>query len=422
MIYDIAIIGGGPAGMMAAIQAKTSPDIRVVLLEKNDSLGRKLLLTGKGRCNLTTANDTGTIVKKLGKNGKFMFGPLSRFSTIDTVRFFENLGVELHEERGKRIFPKTGKSAAILTALKKELKEKNVEILYNSKISSIKKTTNDQLFRISLEGKQPIVARCIIIATGGRSYPKTGSTGDGYKFAAQLGHTIVKPHPALVPLIVKDPTIRVSIPLFLDPLLATLPLQPDNSEIGRRFGEMLFTHLGISGPVILDLSKDVGIALREIGNQKEKSIVASIDLKPKVSSEMLRTRLNRIIQETPRIQYKTMLKQLLPKSLIETFIHRTNLPGSKQISIFTRNNQTSIIDQLKNFTFTIDKIDSIERAIVTAGGVKLQEVDPRTMESKIIDGLFFAGEILDLDGPTGGYNLQIAWSTGFVAGINAHSY
>jgi len=407
-VFDVAIVGAGPAGMMAAISAKNSSN-KVCILEKNSSFGNKLLLSGKGRCNVTTSKDIHDIVKAFGKNGKFLYGVLGQYSNQDVIAFFEKRGVKLKVERGKRVFPVTNKSSTILDCLVNELKSKNVDIYYNFDVNKVSK--NDNLFEVTSK-KETIVAKKIIISTGGKSYPKTGSTGDGYKFASLFGHTIIKPIPALVPLIVKDKNINSFAGLSLKNV--RLSFLSKDEIFSEEFGEMLFTHIGISGPIVLKLSKSVYQQL-EKGNR----VFANIDLKPKLNETILKKRIIREILLAPKKEYQSLLGTLLPRLLIAYAVKITGINKHQQSSILVKKQINCLISFLKKFDFEINEVESINRAIVTHGGIDIGEIERKTMESKIIPGLFFAGEIICLDGPTGGFNMQKAFSTGFVAGKSA---
>ncbi|MCX6706048.1 MAG: NAD(P)/FAD-dependent oxidoreductase [Candidatus Woesebacteria bacterium] len=407
-IFDVAIVGAGPAGMMAGISSKTSGNC-VCILEKNDQAGKKLLISGKGRCNVTTSKDIHEIVTAFGENGKFLYGTLSQFSNQDVINFFESREVPLKEERGDRMFPVSDKSISILNCLLFELKKKNVNIFYNFSVKKI--TKNNSHFKIS-DGENIVIAKKIIITTGGKSYPETGSTGDGYRFAESFGHNVVRPVPALVPLIVHSGKLNSLAGLSLKNVELTFT---SNGEVfSHEFGEMLFTHKGISGPIVLKLSKKVYLELT--GGNK---VTAKIDLKPKLDETTLRQRIIREIQTAPKKEYQSLLATLLPKLLITYAIYVTKIDKHHQSSTLDKTQITSLINFLKNFTFEIDGVESIDNAIVTHGGVDIKEIDRKTMESKITPGVYFAGEIICLDGPTGGFNMQKAFSTGYVAGKSA---
>ncbi len=400
------IIGGGPAGMMAAIAA--SEKAQVTLFEKNEILGKKLLITGKGRCNLTNAGTEDEIIDAFGRNGRFLFSALNRFSNKDLMEFFEKRGLSLKIERGKRVFPESDKSMDVLKVLEKELIKCNVNIQKNSGVKKIS-LTNENKFEITTE-KNKEVFDSLIITTGGKSYPKTGSTGDGYIFARTLGHTVSSLRPFLIPLETNQEDIKELMGLSLKNV--TLKAGVNGKIKGEEFGEMIFTHFGISGPIVLTLSK---IAVEAMKKEKNK-IVYYIDFKPALSIEELDRRIIRDFEKFNNKQFKNSLDELLPKKMIPVFLKRTEIDEEKRVNQISREERRIIVDLLKNFPVTISGSRPLSEAIVTSGGVSLKEINPKTMESKFFPGLFFAGEILDLDGVTGGYNLQEAFSTGYLAG------
>ena len=407
-VFDVAITGGGPAGMMAGISAKKSGN-KVCILEKNSTLGRKLLLTGKRRCNFTTSKEVPEIVEVFGKQGKFLYGALSRFSNKDLVDFFENRGVKTKIERGNRVFPESNKAITILNCLENELKKKKVEIFFEFNVRKIIKRPD--YFYISSK-EEIIKAKKIIIATGGKSYPETGSTGDGYRFAEILGHKIIKPKPALVGLVVKDKKINFLAGLSLKNI--SLDFFSGDKVFVKEFGEMLFTHIGISGPCVLKSSKNV---YEKLKGQEE--VFAKIDLKPGLDNKKLKQRIYREISEFPKKEYQSLLKTLLPKSLINYVVYKTNVDKHKKASLLDKAEILKLIEFLKDWRFKIDAVEPLKKAIITNGGVDINEINPKTMQSKKLENLYFAGEIISLVGPTGGYNLQKAFSTGWVAGKSA---
>lgn len=404
--FDVVIIGGGPAGMMAGISA-ADKNARVCLIERNPTLGKKLLLTSKGRCNLTTNKSIPEIVNVFGKQGRFLYGALTRFSNEDLVKFLNDRGVATNLERGGRIFPASNTAVTILNCLKNELIKKKVSIVYNCRITKISKTNN--VFSVTSLNKKTFFAHKIIIATGGKSYPETGSTGDGYCLANKLGHAILPLRPALVPLLVKDKEIRSLAGLTLKNV--NLSFISNQKQIVSFFGEMLFTHKGISGPIVLKASKIIGEKLKN----KEK-ITAHIDLKPGLDQKTLRARIQRERQMLAKKEYQSLLKELLPKSLISLAAQKTHLNKHQKVAELTKEEINFLIAWLKDFSFEINDIAPIEEGIVTSGGVDIREINSQTMESKLVAGLYFAGEIIGLDGPTGGFNLQKAFSTGWLAG------
>ncbi len=410
-VFDVAIIGGGPAGMMAGISAKNSGN-NVCILEKNNSLGRKLLLTGKGRCNLTTSKEIPEIVDAFGRQGKFLYGALTKFSNKDLINFFENRRVKTKTERGDRVFPESDKAITILRCLEKELKKKNVDLFFNFNVKTIiKKTEKFNYFYISSES-ETIKTKKIIIATGGKSYPETGSTGDGYKFAKILGHEIIKATPALVGLVVKDKDINSLAGLSLKNI--SIHFLIDNKPFIKEFGEMLFTHQGISGPCVLRASKNVYENL-----EKQKEVFAKIDLKPALDQKKLKQRIHREISKSPKKEYQSLLKTLLPRLLVNYAISETNIDKHKKTSQLNKSEIQKLIEFLKDLRFKIHEVEPLKKAIVTSGGINISEIDSKNMQSKKTKNLFFAGEIISLAGPTGGYNLQKAFSTGHLAGTSA---
>ena len=404
-IYDVLIVGAGPAGMMAGIGARKDSN-KVLILEKNSSAGVKLLLTGKGRCNVTTTKEINEIVEAFGSTGKFLYGSLSRFSNKDIMDFFETRGVELKEERGQRLFPKTDNAKDILNCLLTELKKLKVQINYDVLVRSIKKEKG--VFVVT-SNKTTFKAKNLIVATGGVSYPQTGSSGDGYKFAKIFGHNIITPIPALAPLITNDKDVTALSGLSLKNI--EISFSSNNKVFAKEFGEMLFTHRGISGPIVLKCSRLV----YEHINLGEK-VICRIDIKPKLDEKTLKIRIIKEINNEPKKEYKSLLNKLLPRSLVPYAANQTQIDVHQQGSILAKEQIMTLIKFLKYFEFNIEGVDSIKRAIVTHGGVDIKEIDPKTMQSKLIKGLYFAGEIICLDGPTGGFNLTKAFSTGYVAG------
>lgn len=405
--FDVAIIGGGPAGMMAAISASANNGIRVCLLEKNKSLGKKLLLTGKGRCNITSSKDISEIVEKYGKRGGFYYSALTQFSNRDLINFFNERGVKTVVERGDRVFPQSGKADMVLECLIKELKKGGVVIEYFFEAAKIIK--NKAIFEITSSKNGRFFARNVLICTGGMSYPATGSTGDGYQFAKQFGHTITPLSPALAALIVNSKKIRLLAGLSLKNI--NLTVLSNKKKVADIFGEMLFTHTGISGPIVLTISKQVYSELA-----KKNSVEVSLDLKPALDEKKLKRRIQREIEQIGKKEYRTFLMKLLPKSLISLTMDLTAIDRHKKVGSLTRKEQERLISFLKDFKFKIDQVAPIESAIVTSGGLSITEIESKTMQSKIVPGLFFAGEVIELEGPTGGFNLQEAFSTGWVAG------
>lgn len=403
----MAVVGGGPAGMMAAGRA-AELGAKVVLLEKNQNLGKKLLITGKGRCNITQAEfDDKKFIQKLNnKKGKFLFSALAAFGSEDTIQFFEKHGLQTKIERGGRVFPVADESHDVLDALIKYLKNNKVKIMLGADIESIEMKNNKIAF-VKVAGEK-IYANNFILATGGKSYPATGSTGVGYQWAGKMGHTIIEPVPALVPIKTKEDWVNEVQGLSLKNV--EIRLIQNNKKQGSRFGEMLFTHFGLSGPIVLDASKKIGELL------KNGEVIISIDLKPALSADQLDTRLQRDFSENKNKDFKNYLPELLPQKIIPTILNLSGIEGGKKINLINKKERIKLGSLLKDLRLTAKETMGFGQAIITSGGVDLKEVDSKTMRSKKVGNLFFAGEIIDLDGPTGGYNLQICWSTGFAAG------
>lgn len=404
--YDVAVVGGGPAGMMAAGRAAEN-GARVVLLEKNDRLGVKLLITGKGRCNITNTEPLlQSWIEKFGKNGKFLYKAFNNFSNIDILDFFNKRGIETKTERGGRIFPKSDKSMDVLKALTDYLDLGQVEVRCNSMVEKIVKKDN-KIEHLILSDGEKIEAKNYVLSTGGRSYPITGSSGDGYRWLKNINHTIVKPVPALVPVIFKEKWVKKIEGLSLKNV--EISLFQKNKKYDSRFGEALFTANGMSGPIILEMSK-------KIGEFVESGCQLRIDFKPKLDYQELDLRIQKDFQEQNNKIFKNSLDRLLPKKIIPIIIELSLIHEEKKVNLITKEERRKILHLLKELTFTVEKLDGFNKAIITSGGVELSLIDPNTMRSNIVDNLFICGELLDLDGPTGGYNLQVCWSTGYLVG------
>ena len=408
----IIIVGGGPAGIMAAIRAAEN-GAAVTLYEKNNSLGRKLRITGKGRCNLTNLADTNELVKNIVGNGKFLYSALKKFSAEDTINFFENLGLKTKVERGNRIFPASDNAVDVIEVLTRQLALLNVDVQLNSRVDDIFINGN-KIIGVEVH-KKFISADAVILATGGASYPATGSTGDGFKFAKNLGHNVTPILPALVPLEVEEDFVRDLQGLSLKNVRVTL--KADGKIIEEIFGEMLFTHFGVSGPIILTLSRAVAKLLAE-----KFFVELSINLKPALTPEQLDARILRDFQKFQRKTIKNALVELLPSKLITPILDLSYIAEDKKVDAVTKDERRRLLENLRGLTLTVTKTRPISEAIVTAGGVDVKEVDPRTMESKLIKNLFIVGEVLDVDGYTGGFNLQAAWATGNIAGLAAGNF
>lgn len=419
----VIVIGGGPAGMMSAItSAEMGND--VTILEKMESAGKKLLITGKGRCNITNDADIEEFYSNIPENSKFLYSSFNKYNNRDIVQFLNTYGVKTKVERGKRVFPTSDKARDVLEALISKIKEVGVNIKYNFKVEKI--TTKDNVV-IGIEGidtktqkRELIKADKVILATGGKSYPVTGSTGEGYEMAKELGHTVTNLRPSLVPLKCEE---RKSKELCqnlqgLSLRNVSIKIKSDEKTIYEDFGEMLFTHYGLSGPIILSASA-ILVRCKNIDNLlKENKIRIVIDLKPSLTEKQLDSRILRDFEEAKNKQYKNSLEKLLPKKMINPIIQLSEIDPEKKVNEITKEERKNLGLLIKNIELKINGFRPIEEAIITSGGINIREINPKTMESKIVKGLFFAGEIIDVDAYTGGFNLQIAWSTGYVAGVS----
>ena len=423
----VVIIGGGPAGMLAAISSAKNGN-EVTILEKMNMLGKKLLITGKGRCNITSSIPIEDFIKNIPGNGMFMYSSFNNFNNTDIIKMLEEEGVKTKVERGNRVFPVSDKSQDVQKALIKVIDKLNVKVILNANVEEIlvKQMEEEKVaygVKAIIDGKNnTILADKIILATGGKSYPGTGSTGDGYKMAKKLEHTIIGVKPSLVPL-----TVRKSYDLELCREMQGLSLKnvriqikdiQKNKIIYEDFGEMLFTHFGVSGPIILSGSshlrryKDIEELL------KNEKIVLSIDLKPALAEEILDERILRDFEQEKNKEFKNSLDKLLPKKMIEPIIKLSEIVPNKKVNEITKKERKHLLQILKNLEIILDGFRPIDEAIITAGGISIKEINPKTMESKLIKNLYFAGEIIDVDAYTGGFNLQIAYSTGYTAGMN----
>jgi len=408
-IYDIAVIGGGPAGSMAAICAGQLKK-NVVLIERNNSLGKKILLSGRGRCNITNTAPVERFMEKFGEKGHFLKPAFYSFFNQDLIEFFESKGLKLKIERQGRIFPVTDMAHSIVEVLKGCLEENNVRIFYNIRLLNLERMAG--LFLLELEGNKRMKARKVVLATGGASYKITGSTGDGFRIAEKLGHTIVPLRPALVPLKTKELWVKDLQGLTLKNIRITF--ECGKKEIVSDIGELLFTHFGVSGPLVLDLSGQIVHFL-----EKHPEIGLLIDLKPGLRPEQLEKRLLTEFNTGGKTKIKNIMKSLLPHRLIPIFIGLSGIELQKRGNQISHKERQLIRDLLKALPLTIIGSLPLEEAMVTDGGISTKEINPRTMESKIVPGLYFAGEIIDGSAPSGGYNLQKAFSTGYLAGEKA---
>ncbi len=414
----VIIIGGGPAGMMAAITAKENKN-DVLIIEKNNQLGKKLLITGKGRCNITSSLDMDTFIRNTPGNGMFLYSAYQQYTNKDIIKFLNKQGLEVKEERGNRIFPVTDKSIDVLKCFTKKLKELNIDIKYNEKVLEILVENIDGKTKVTgvKTNSEILKADKVILATGGKSYPLTGSTGDGYKLAQKLGHSITEIKPSLVPLKAYNKSECKQLQgLSLRNVKIKLMDIEKNKKIYEDFGEMIFTHFGVSGPIILSASAHL-VRYKNIERLfNEKKIILKIDLKPALQDKKLNDRVLRDFEQVKNKQFKNSLDKLLPQKLIPIIIERSKINPNKKVNEITKKEREKLIKEIKDFEIEIIGFRPIEEAIITSGGINIKEIDPKTMESKKVKGLYFAGEIIDVDSYTGGFNLQIAYSTGYVAG------
>ena len=406
----IIVIGGGAAGLMAAVSAAQS-GAEVVLLEKNNRLGKKLLITGKGRCNVTNTAQLQDFVKNIPGNGKFLYSVFSKFFNWDVRSFFEELDVSLKEERGGRVFPVSDKAIDIVNAFERILRKLAVQIKLDEAVRFLKVEDNKIVGVITEEDKY-YEADAVILATGGSSFPGTGSTGDGYRMARQIGHTVEPLFPALVPLECEEDWVREFQGLSLRNI--NLSVLVDGKNTQEMFGEMLFTHFGVSGPIILSLSRDIAKYLKA-----GKTVELSLNLKPALTKEQLDKRICRDFEKYNRKQIKNALGDLLPSKMISNIIDLAFIDENKYVNQISREERERLVDLLQNLVMTVTKTRPLSEAIVTAGGISTKEINPKTMKSKLVKDLYCVGEVVDVDAFTGGYNLQAAFSMGFVAGENA---
>lgn len=403
----VAVIGGGAAGMLAAIAAAEHGH-QVQLFEKNEKLGKKIYITGKGRCNVTNACDTEELFAAVVHNPKFLYSSFYSFTNQDMMELVERNGCPLKTERGGRVFPVSDKSSDVIRALTVCLKNAGVQVRLYEEVDSVE-TRDGRVSGIRLKKTREIVsADAVIVATGGLSYPSTGSTGDGYRFAEKTGHTVTDLSPALVPFETAEPVGRDLQGLALKNIQAKI--LKGKKVLYEEFGEMLFTHFGVSGPVLLSASSYGAAQL------KKGPLTLSLDLKPALSEEQLDARILRDFEEQKNKQYKNSLSRLLPAKMIPVIVERSGIDPDKKINEITKEERRRIVQAVKDFRLTLTGLRGYKEAIITQGGISVQEINPSTMESKLVKGLYFAGEVLDLDAVTGGYNLQIAWSTGHLAG------
>ncbi len=405
----VVVIGAGASGLTAAYYAALNNN-QVTVIEKNEKPARKLMITGKGRCNVTNNCSFDALIANTPSNGKFLYSAFSQFGSDKTMGLFEKLGVPLKTERGNRVFPISDKASDIVDALVKGAKSNGVKIIHNR----VKRVLIDggNVTGVALDDGETIPADSVIIATGGKSYPLTGSTGDGYIMAAELGHTVKEIRPSLVPLEIHEGFCTKLSGLSLKNVTLSVYEGEKSKPIFSELGEMLFTHFGISGPLVLSASA-------HIRNMGKKSYTAVVDLKPALTTEQLDRRIQRDFSTEQNKDFSNSLDKLLPKSIIPTVVSLSCIEPDKKVNQISREERLRLCRTVKNFTMHITSFRPIEEAVITAGGVSVKEINPSTMESKVINGLFFAGEVIDVDAYTGGFNLQIAFATGYLAGINS---
>lgn len=405
MDADVIIIGGGAAGALAGIYCGMWGK-KTLIFEPNGKIGKKLAITGKGRCNVTNNCSNDELMKNIPVNPRFLYSAFSQYSTEDVMNFFENAGVPLKTERGNRVFPQSDKASDIVSALERELKNNNVKIIKES----VTRLLIDDGVCVGVEaGGKEYSSYSVLIATGGKSYPATGSTGDGYKLAEQAGHTVTKLKPSLVPIVCEEKYCYDMMGLSLRNV--TLSLYDNDKKIFSELGEMLFTHFGVSGPLVLSASSH--IAQMEKGRYK-----MYIDLKPGLSEQQLDARILRDFGDNINRIFGNSLSKLLPAKLVPVAVRLSGIEGERKVNQITREERMAFVRLLKKFPLTVKAFRPIEEAIVTSGGVNIREINPKTMASKLVDGLFFAGEVIDVDAYTGGFNLQIAFSTAYCAALN----
>ncbi|MFG6384461.1 MAG: NAD(P)/FAD-dependent oxidoreductase [Lachnospiraceae bacterium] len=429
----VIVIGGGAAGMIAAIQA-ASKGHKVLLLEKNEKLGKKIFITGKGRCNITNACDMENLFKSVMRNRKFLYSAFYSFTNFQVMDFFKMHGLTIKIERGERVFPRSDHSSDVIHTLQQELQKQRVDVRLHTEVTNVlvkekeveeieskenitkikvelansQKEMQKQIKGVMLADETVLFADAVIIATGGCSYPSTGSTGDGYKFAKKLGHTVTELRPSLVPLETKEDWVKELQGLSLKNV--SVCIKKEKKLLFEEFGEMLFTHYGVSGPLLLSASSVVNDYIDHMPLSME------IDLKPALTREQLDKRILRDFEENQNRQFKNALQKLFPAKLIPVIVNLSGIFPEKKVNEITKGERRRFVELIKAFPLTLTKFRDFNEAIITRGGVQVKEINASTMESKQIKGLYFAGEVLDLDALTGGFNLQIAWSTGYLAG------
>lgn len=405
----VLVVGGGAAGMFASVWAARSGH-EVLLFEKNDRLGRKLFITGKGRCNITNAcEDIETLFSSVISNSKFLYSGFYGFTNQDAIAFFEELGVRTKVERGDRVFPESDHSSDVIRALEREMEHQGVQVYLKSPVKRLQ-IEDGKVTGIVLQSGQKIAGDACIVATGGLSYPITGSTGDGFEFAKKAGHKVTECLPSLVPMEAEESWVSELMGLSLRNV--TVQIYDGKKKLYDDFGEMLFTHYGVSGPLVLSASSYIGKKL------KEHPLKMVIDLKPALSREQLDKRVLRDFDANQNRQFHNALGGLFPAKLVPVIIKLSGIAPDKKVNVISKEERAHLVDLIKHLELTLTDLRDYNEAIITKGGVKVKEIDPGTMESKLVSGLYFVGEVLDLDALTGGFNLQIAWSTAYAAGNN----
>lgn len=407
---NVIVVGGGAAGMMAAIFAARNGQ-NVTLLEKNEKLGKKIFITGKGRCNITNASEIEDLFSAVISNPKFLYSGFYSFTNDQVIHFFEELGVATKIERGNRVFPVSDHSSDVIAALTREMQHLKVKVQLHCEVKELLINNEREIKGVRLANGKKMTADAVVVATGGISYPSTGSTGDGYRFARNCGHKVTELFPSLVPMEVKEWYAKELQGLSLKNI--EIHITDGKKKLYDEFGEMLFTHYGVTGPVILSASSIVGKTL------EKKELVLHIDLKPALTEEQLDKRLLREFEANHNKQFKNAIDSLLPAKLRPVIIELSGIEEEKKVHEITKEERLNLLRLIKDFHMTLIGLRGYNEAIITKGGISVKEIDPGTMESKLIKNLYFAGEVLDLDAVTGGYNLQIAWSTGYLAGISA---
>ncbi len=407
----VIVVGGGAAGMFAAIAAAKNGH-QVTLYEKNEKLGKKIFITGKGRCNITNAADMEELFDAVVTNSKFLYSSFYGYTNQNVIDFFEDAGVPVKIERGNRVFPISDHSSDVIRALEREMKKVGVKVCLNTEVKSVE-AEKDKFDKVVLKDTTTQTADACIVATGGLSYRSTGSTGDGFRFAENVGHKVTQCFPSLVPMETKEPWICELQGLSLRNVEAKI--LDGKKELYKDFGEMLFTHFGVSGPLIISASSYVGKKFMDKNGQK-KELTLEIDLKPALTEEQLDQRVLRDFEENHNRQFKNAITKLFPTKLIPVMLELGGIDPEKKVNSIEKEERKQFVHLIKHFRMTLTGLRDYPEAIITKGGVNVKEIDPGTMESKLVKGLYFAGEVLDLDALTGGFNLQIAWSTGYAAG------